>query len=313
MSTGGSSKAVIAALLGNLAIAVAKFVAFIFTGSSSMLAESIHSMADSGNQGLLLWGGKAARREADERHQFGFGRERYFWSFVVSLVLFLVGAGFAIYEGIEKIRHPHAVTNVWIALGVLGFAIVVESYSFRMAVKESRPLKGRLSWWQFIQRSRTPELPVVLLEDFGAQVGLVFAFVAVSISHWAHAPVWDGIGTLAIGVLLLVIAVILMVEMRSLLIGEGADDEDMAKIRAAIESAPDVERLIHIRTQHLGPEELLVAAKVDFSDGLLTEQLAAAIDEVERRVRAEVPYAMPMYIEPALNVYRSAPEDSGAS
>ena len=313
MSTGGSSKAVIAALLGNLAIAVAKFVAFIFTGSSSMLAESIHSMADSGNQGLLLWGGKAARREADERHQFGFGRERYFWSFVVSLVLFLVGAGFAIYEGIEKIRHPHAVTNVWIALGVLGFAIVVESYSFRMAVKESRPLKGRLSWWQFIQRSRTPELPVVLLEDFGAQVGLVFAFVAVSISHWAHAPVWDGIGTLAIGVLLLVIAVILMVEMRSLLIGEGADDEDMAKIRGAIESAPDVERLIHIRTQHLGPEELLVAAKVDFSDGLLTEQLAAAIDEVERRVRAEVPYAMPMYIEPALNVYRSAPEDSGAS
>jgi len=313
MSTGGSSKAVIAALLGNLAIAVAKFAAFLATGSSSMLAESIHSMADSGNQGLLLWGGKAARREADERHQFGFGRERYFWSFVVALVLFVVGAGFAIYEGIEKIRHPHAVTNVWIALGVLAFAIVVEGYSFRMAVKESRPLKGRLSWWQFIKRSRTPELPVVLLEDFGAQVGLVFAFVAVSISHWAHAPVWDGIGTLAIGVLLLVIAVVLVVEMRSLLIGEGADDEDMAKIRAAIESAPNVERLIHIRTQHLGPEELLVAAKVDFSDGLLTEQLAAAIDEVERRVRAEVPYAMPMYIEPALNVYRSAPEDSGAS
>jgi cation diffusion facilitator family transporter len=313
MSTGGSSKAVLAALLGNLAIAIAKFAAFLVTGSSSMLAESVHSVADSGNQGLLLWGGKAARREADERHQFGFGRERYFWSFVVALVLFVVGAGFSIYEGIEKIRHPHAVTNVWVALGVLAFAIVVESYSFRMAVKESRPLKGRLSWWQFIQRSRTPELPVVLLEDFGAQVGLIFAFVAVSISHWAHAPVWDGIGTLAIGILLLVIAVILMVEMRSLLIGEGANEEDMAKIRAAIESAPDVERLVQIRTQHLGPEELLVAAEVDFSDGLLTEQLAAAIDEVERRVLAEVPYAKPMYIEPALNEYRSPRRDPGAS
>ena len=313
MSTGGSSKAVLAALLGNLAIAIAKFAAFLVTGSSSMLAESVHSVADSGNQGLLLWGGKAARREADERHQFGFGRERYFWSFVVALVLFVVGAGFSIYEGIEKIRHPHAVTNVWVALGVLAFAIVVESYSFRMAVKESRPLKGRLSWWQFIQRSRTPELPVVLLEDFGAQVGLIFAFVAVSISHWAHAPVWDGIGTLAIGILLLVIAVILVVEMRSLLIGEGANEEDMAKIRAAIESAPDVERLVQIRTQHLGPEELLVAAEVDFSDGLLTEQLAAAIDEVERRVLAEVPYAKPMYIEPALNEYRSPRRDPGAS
>jgi cation diffusion facilitator family transporter len=309
MSTGGSSKAVLAALLGNLAIAIAKFAAFLVTGSSSMLAESVHSVADSGNQGLLLWGGKAARREADERHQFGFGRERYFWSFVVALVLFVVGAGFSIYEGIEKIRHPHAVTNVWVALGVLAFAIVVESYSFRMAVKESRPLKGRLSWWQFIQRSRTPELPVVLLEDFGAQVGLIFAFVAVSISHWAHAPVWDGIGTLAIGILLLVIAVVLVVEMRSLLIGEGANDEDMAKIRAAIESAPNVERLVQIRTQHLGPEELLVAAEVDFSDGLLTEQLAAVIDEVERRVLAEVPYAKPMYIEPVLNEYRSPRRD----
>jgi cation diffusion facilitator family transporter len=309
MSTGGSSKAVLAALLGNLAIAVAKFAAFLVTGSSSMLAESVHSVADSGNQGLLLWGGKAARREADERHQFGFGRERYFWSFVVALVLFVVGAGFSIYEGVEKIRHPHAVTNVWVALGVLAFAIVVEGYSFRMAVKESRPLKGRLSWWQFIQRSRTPELPVVLLEDLGAQVGLIFAFVAVSISHWAHAPVWDGIGTLAIGILLLVIAVVLVVEMRSLLIGEGANDEDMAKIRAAIESAPNVERLVQIRTQHLGPEELLVAAEVDFSDGLLTEQLAAAIDEVERRVLAEVPYATPMYIEPALNEYGSPRRD----
>ena len=305
MSAGGSSKAVLAALFGNFAIAVAKFVAFLLTGSSSMLAESMHSVADSGNQGLLLWGGKAARREADHRHQFGFARERYFWSFVVALVLFILGAGFSIYEGIEKIRHPHEIKNVWVALGVLAFGIVVEGFTFATAVRESRPLKGDLSWWQFIRRSRNPELPVVLLEDLGAQVGLIFAFIAVSIAYWGNAPIWDGIGTLAIGILLFVIAIVLIVEMRSLLLGEGADPEDMAKIRAAIEGAPQVERLIHIRTQHLGPEDLLVAAKVDFVDGLPTEKLAEAINGVERCVRAEVPYARPMYIEPALNEFRA--------
>ncbi len=303
MASGAGTKAVLAALIGNFTIAVAKFVAFLVTGSSSMLAESIHSVADSGNQGLLLWGGKAARRAADERHQFGFARERYFWSFVVALVLFVLGSGFAIYEGIEKIRHPHEITNIWIALGVLGFAIVVEAFSFGMAVRESRPLKGRLSWWQFIRRSRNPELPVVLLEDFGAQVGLVIAFIAVSIAHFAHAPIWDGIGTLAIGILLFVIAVVLMVEMRSLLLGEGASPRDMAAIEQAIETAPEVERLIYVRTQHFGPEELLVAAKVDFADHLSTEQLAAAIDEVERRLRAAVAYADPIFIEPATNEY----------
>jgi len=284
-----------------MVIAIAKFVAFAITGSSSMLAESIHSVADSGNQGLLLWGGRAARRAANDHHQFGFGRERYFWSFVVALVLFVLGAGFAIYEGIEKIRHPHEITNVWLALGVLAFAIIVEGISFRTAVRASRPLKGQLSWWQFIRRSRSPELPVVLLEDFAAQVGLTIAFIAVSISHWANAPVADGIGTLAIGLLLLVVAVVLIVEMRSLLLGEGADPRDMVRIRAAIESAPHVERLLEVRTQHLGPEELLVAAKIDYEDGLMTEQLAAAIDETERLVRAAVPYAGPVYIEPAAN------------
>jgi divalent metal cation (Fe/Co/Zn/Cd) transporter len=180
---------------------------------------------------------------------------------------------------------------------------VVEAYSFSMAIKESRPLKGDLSWWQFIRRSRTPELPVVLLEDFGAQVGLIFAFVAVSIAHWGNAPVWDGIGTLAIGILLFFIAILLIVEMRSLLIGEGADQRDMVKIIHAIDTSPSVSKLIHLRTQHLGPEELLVAAKIDFEDGLTVEQLAEAINEIERRVRSEVPYAQPMYIEPALNVY----------
>jgi cation diffusion facilitator family transporter len=298
---GSGTKAVIAALVGNFAIAVAKFVAFLITGSSSMLAESIHSVADSGNQGLLLWGGRAARRVADDRHQFGFGRERYFWSFVVALVLFILGSGFAIYEGIEKIRHPHPISNVWVAVSVLAFAILVEGYSFRVAVRESRPLKGRLSWWQFIRRSRTPELPVILLEDLGAQVGLIIALVAVTISHWAEAPIWDGIGTLAIGVLLFVIAVILIVEMRSLLLGEGADSRDMARLRESIASSPHVQRVLHVKTQHFGPEELLVAVRVDFVDDLMTEELAMAVEEVERRVREAVPYADPIYIEPAAN------------
>jgi cation diffusion facilitator family transporter len=243
----------------------------------------------------------ARRVDSDDRHQFGFGRERYFWSFVVALVLFVLGSGFAIYEGIEKIRHPHPISNVWVALGVLAFAIVVEGYSFRIAVRESRPLKGRLSWWQFIRRSRTPELPVVLLEDLGAQVGLIIAFIAVSISHWANAPVWDGIGTLAIGILLFVIAVILIVEMRSLLLGEGADPRDMARLRESIVAAPHVQRVLHVKTQHFGPEELLVAARIDFSDELSTEELAAAIEDVERLIRETVPYAHPIYIEPAAN------------
>ncbi len=300
MSAGGSTKAVLAALIGNSLIAVAKFVAFIFTGSSSMLAESIHSVADSGNQGLLLWGGKSAKKKADDEHQFGYGRERYFWSFVVALVLFSLGGGFATYEGILKIREPHAIENLPIALGVLLFAIVVEAFTFRTAIVESRPLKGDLSWWQFIRRARVPELPVVLLEDFGAMVGLVFAFTAIIISDVFDAPIWDGIGTLAIGILLLIIAVILIIEMRSLLLGEGARPRDMAKIRAAIEGSPDVERLIHLRTQHLGPEELLVGAKVVFKSNLTVTELADAVDALEVAIRTEVAYARPMYIEPDL-------------
>lgn len=301
MSAGGSTKAVVAALVGNSLIAIAKFGAFFVTGSASMLAEAIHSVADSGNQGLLLWGGKAAQKDADEEHQFGYGRERYFWSFVVALVLFALGAGFAIYEGISKIRHPHHIDSIAVALGVLAFAILIEGYSFRTAVVESLPLKGNLSWWQFVRRSRTPELPVVLLEDLGAMIGLVFAFVALCIAHFAEAPIWDGIGTLGIGILLFFIACTLIVEMRSLLIGEGADIDEMVKIRTAITESDKVTKLIHLRTQHLGPEELLLGAKVEFDASLSMAELATAINGVESNIRAVVPYARPMYIEPDLH------------
>lgn len=300
MSAGGSTKAVVAALVGNSLIAVAKFVGFFITGSSSMLAEAIHSVADSGNQALLLWGGKAAEKAPDEEHQFGYGRERYFWSFVVALVLFVLGGGFATYEGISKIRNPHEIDNIPVALGILGFALVVEGFTLRTAVKASIPLKGNLSWWQFIRRARVPELPVVLLEDLGALVGLTFAFAAIVVSHVFDAPIWDGIGTLAIGLLLFVIACILIVEMRSLLIGEGARPKEMVKIRKAIAEAPHVKGIVHLRTQHLGPEELLVGAKIVFDKDLSMAELADAIDGVEAEVRAVVPFARPMYIEPDL-------------
>ncbi len=298
---GGSTKAIIAAFFANLGIAIAKLVGFFITRSSSMLAESIHSFADTSNQALLLYGGRAGQRTATQRHQFGFGRERFFWSFVVAMVLFSLGSLFAIYEGIEKIRHPHEIGSPGVAIGILLFGIVLEGGSLRTAIVESRRVKrDDQSWWDFIRNSRSPELPVVLLEDWGAMFGLVLALGAVSISVGFDAPVWDGIGTLTIGVLLGVIAVILAIEMKSLLIGEAATLQDQGAIEDAIEAGDDVDRLIHIRTQHIGPEDILVAAKVHFTTGLTTTELADAIDAAEARVRAAVPMSRLIYLEPDL-------------
>lgn len=292
------TKAVIAALLANAGIALAKFVGFVITGSASMLAESIHSVADSGNQGLLLLGGKRARREADESHPFGYGRERYFWAFVVALVLFSLGGAFAIFEGVEKIRHPHEVESPAVAIGILLFAVALETYSFRTAIREANKIRGDAGWWQFIRRSKNPELPVVLLEDFGAEVGLLIALGAVTATLATGDAVFDGIGTLSIGVLLTVIAVVLAIEMKSLLLGETASPEVQTTIRSAIDDEPAVERLIHMRTQHLGPDELLIGAKVSFAAGLSMGELAGAVNRVEASVRRQVPSARVMYIEP---------------
>ena len=298
----------IAALLANAGIAVAKLVGFIITGSASMLAESIHSVADSGNQGLLLLGGTRARKDADEEHPFGYGRERYFWAFVVALVLFSLGGAFAIYEGISKIRHPHEVESPEVAVGILLFAIVLEGLSFRTAVREANAVRDDAGWWQFVRRSKNPELPIVILEDLGALVGLVLALAAVGATLATDDALWDGIGTLSIGVLLSIIAVILAVEMKSLLIGESAAANVQQSIRAAIEVEPAVERLIHLRTQHLGPEELLVAAKVSFLRDLTVPELADAVDRVEVSVRQAVPEAHIIYIEP--DVVRTAASDT---
>ena len=295
----GSTKAILAALFANLTIAIAKFVGYLFTSSSSMLAEAIHSVADTSNQGLLLLGSRRAAKDATPEHPFGFGRERYFWSFIVALVLFSVGGLFAVYEGVHKLGEPnHELSNVQWAVGILLLGIVLEGYSLRTAVKESRPLKGNASWWEFIRHSRTPELPVVLLEDLGALLGLVIALLGVSLAAITGDARWDAYGTIAIGVLLVVIAAVLVLEMKSLLMGESARAPMRTKIVTAIEETEDVNQILHMRTQHIGPDELLVAAKVQMKPGLDTAGVAAAINLAERRVREAVPVRCMIYLEP---------------
>ncbi|MEU7816769.1 cation diffusion facilitator family transporter [Pseudonocardia sp. NPDC049154] len=301
MSAHGGTKAIIAALLANAGIAVAKFVGFLVTGSSSMLAEAVHSVADTANQGLLLLGGRTARRAATPEHPFGYGRDRYFYSFVVALLLFTLGSVFAIYEGIHKLESHEPLTSPLVAVGILVVAIGLESYSFRTAVKESRPLKGNGTWWQFIRQAKVPELPVVLLEDTGALIGLAFALLGVGLSVLTGDPVWDAVGTLCIGTLLGVIAIILIIEMKSLLIGEGATRPVLSTIVGELERGAEIERVIHIKTQYLGPEELLVAAKLALAPGSSVETVARAIDDAEARVRAAVPDARVIYLEPDLD------------
>ncbi|WP_305092186.1 cation diffusion facilitator family transporter [Prescottella sp. R16] len=300
MSAHGGKKAIFAALTANAGIAVAKFTGFLITGSSSMLAESVHSVADTSNQGLLLLGQKRAEQQADDLHQFGYGRNRYFYSFVVALVLFTLGSLFAIYEGIHKIQHPEGLSSPIVAVVILGVAIALEGYSFVTAARESRPLKGDASWWGFIRTSRSPELPVVLLEDTGALIGLVLALGGVGLTMLTGDPVWDGIGTLCIGVLLGIIAVVLIVEMKSLLIGEGATPDEAEKILAALVDGVRIDRVIHCRTQYLGPDEILVAAKVAITPGLDIGDVATAIDDAEKRIRTALPAVELIYIEPDL-------------
>jgi cation diffusion facilitator family transporter len=302
MSAAGGTKAVVAALGANLAIAAAKFVAFAFSGSSSMLAEGVHSVADSGNQGLLLLGGKRAKRAATEEHPFGYGRERYIYGFLVSVVLFTVGGLFALYEGYEKIKHPHELEDWWWPIGVLVFAIIAEGFSFRTAVRESNGLRGSLSWKEFVRRAKAPELPVVLLEDFGALIGLVLALFGVGLTLLTGNSVWDGIGTLCIGTLLVLIALVLAFETKSLLLGEAADVTQVEKIRAAVVDGETVTGLIHMRTLHLGPEELLVAAKIAVQHDDTAGEVARAIDAAEARIREAVPIARVIYLEP--DIYR---------
>lgn len=294
----GSKKAIVAAFAANLGIAIAKLIGFLLTRSTGMLAEAVHSLADTGNQGLLMLGSKRARKEATAKHPFGYGRERYFWAFAVALVIFTLGGAFAFYEGLDKLLHPHEPKNLAIGVGILLFSIVLEGYSFKTAMHEVNEMRGNATFFKFVRHAKTPELPVVLLEDTGALIGLVLALFGLIMSEVTGNARWDAIGSLAIGLLLIGIAVFLSIEMKSLLIGESATDDDEVSIARAIDGSPEVVQLIHLRTMHLGPDELLLGTKIHFNDSLSTAELALAIDAVEARIRAAVPSARIIYVEP---------------
>jgi len=294
----GSRKAIIAAFAANLGIAVAKLVGFFLTGSTGLLAEAGHSMADTGNQALLLFGAKRGNRAADAAHPFGYGPERYFWAFVVALVLFSMGGLFALYEGISKLRDPHTIESPAVAFGILIVAVALETYSLRTAMKEANHVRGNATWWQFIRTAKQPELPVVLLEDVGAEAGLLVALGGLTLAVLTGDSRWDAAGSITIGVLLVVIAIVLAIEMKGLLIGEAASDHHQAAIEAALSAAPRVTALIHLRTMHLGPDKLLVAAKLEFDASMTMPELARAIDDAEAKLRAAVPIATTVYIEP---------------
>jgi cation diffusion facilitator family transporter len=302
MSTQGGTKAIIAAMSANLGIAIAKFIAWGVSGSSSMLGEAVHSLADTGNQILLLRGGAVSQKKADAQHPFGYGRERYVYAFVVSIILFSIGGVFSLYEGINKLGHPHPLENAWLPVAVLVISMVLESFSLRTAVKESNHTRGKDSWFAFIRHSKAPELPVVLLEDVAALTGLVFAFVGVVLTILTGNGIFDAIGTIAIGVLLVLVAIVLAIETKSLLVGEGASATDVDDIRDAINAEPEVESLIHMKTLYLGPEELMVAAKIAFASRMKLADVATAINAIEARVRAAVPIARVIYIEPDVYV-----------
>src|ERR1700712_4182329 len=309
MATEGGTKAVVAALLANTGIAATKFLAFALTQSSSMLAEAIHSVADSGNQLLLLLGGRQARKDATPEHPFGYGRERYIYSFIVAIVLFSVGGLFALYEAYHKWHevhlHPGDLGELdgrwwWVPLLVLGVAIGMESFSFRTAIREANQVRGAATWVQFVRRAKAPELPVILLEDFAALTGLAFALLGVGLTLITKEPIFDVIGTGLIGMLLVAVAVILAIETKSLLLGEAASLDAQGRIRTAIEGSQGIDGVIHMKTMHLGPEELLVAVKIAVPGSESAAEVAAAIDGAEAAIRAVEPTARVIYLEPAI-------------
>ena len=314
MSAEGGTKAIVAALAANLGIAATKFIAWLLTQSSSMLAESIHSVADSGNQALLLLGGKRAQRKATPEHPFGYGRDRYIYAFIVAIVLFSVGGLFALYEAWHKISEPHPIESwQWVPIAVLGVAICLEGYSFRTAIKESNQTRGTTSWVDYVRRAKAPELPVVLLEDFGALIGLVLALFGVGMTLLTGDGRWDAAGTAGIGLLLVAIAAILAIETKSLLLGEGANPEAVRRIERAVLAGEGVERIIHMKTLHLGPEELLVAVKIAVPRSESAVDVARHIDETEARIREAVPIARVIYIEPDIYQAEKAQEEASAA
>src|SRR5215207_8101175 len=306
VSAEGGTRAVIAALLANCFIAITKFGAWVLTGASSILAEAIHSVADAGNQVLLLVGGRRSQKEATEAHPFGYGRERYIFGFIVSVVLFSVGGLFALYEAYHKWHeiqegHPNELLESrwwWVPVAILFFAIVAESLSFRTAIRESNKTRGKQSWSRYIRSAKAPELPVILLEDFAALLGLIFALFGVGMTLLTHNGIFDVIGTVMIGLLLVAVAIALAIETKSLLVGEAASSESVARIEHAITSTEGVDRMIHMKTMHLGPEEVLVVAKIGVSGSATAAEVAETIDRAEVSIRAAEPTVTALFLEP---------------
>lgn len=306
-------RAIIAALAANIGIATTKFIAAAISGSASMLAEAIHSVADSGNQLLLILGGKRSRRTATIAHPFGYGRSRFIYAFMVSIVLFSIGGMFSILEGFSKLNEPHGLENFWVPLVVLGVSIVLESFSLRTALREAKKVRGKASLAKFIRHAKQPELPVVMLEDIAALIGLVFAFVGVGMTALTHNPIWDAYGTLAIGFLLVVVAIILGIETSSLLIGEGASADDVVLIRDALEVVVGTGGVIHMKTMYLGPDELLLGAKISVAKDATGAEIAETIDAAEESVRNAVPIARVIYLEPDIKRAKSKPSATSAT
>jgi len=296
---GGSTKAVYAALIANFGIAVAKFVGAGITGSSAMIAEGVHSVVDTGNQVLLLLGMKRAQRPANERHPFGYSREIYFWCFVVAVVLFTAGGTFAIYEGVQKLSHPHPIDNPMVNYGILVVAIILEAGSFAVALKEFRKVAGGRHWWSAVTEAKDPVLFTVLFEDTAAMIGLVVALVGLLAAHLLDMPVLDGVASIVIGLVLIAASIILARETMSLIVGEAAAPEVLADIERLIRAEPSINGVRDIASVHLGPTDIVVTAAVDFDDDVTAGEVEKVIARINAAVKAAQPDVKRLFLAPA--------------
>jgi cation diffusion facilitator family transporter len=297
MAASGSKKVVYAALAGNGLIAVTKFAAASYTGSSAMFSEAIHSLVDTGNQALLLFGMHRAAKPADKAHPFGYGKEVYFWAFVVAILIFALGAGVSIYEGIAKLRYPHPVTGVYINYLVLAVAMLFEGGAWLVALREFRTTKGPDGYLTAIRDSKDPTVFTVLFEDSAAMLGLVIAFAGIAIGQWTGQPIFDALASIGIGAVLAVTAAFLAYECKGLLIGEAASPAVVAGIEAIAEASDGTLRINEIRTLHFGPEDVLVTLSLDFADSLSSADVEAEISAMEQQIKEKFPAVSRVFIE----------------
>lgn len=305
----GSKKVVYAALAGNLAIAVTKFVAAGVSGSSAMLSEGVHSLVDTGNEIVLLYGMRRARLPPDALHPLGHARELYFWTFIVALLVFALGAGVSAYEGVMHLLHPHPIEDARVAYAVLALSFVFEGLSWRIALKEFRRAKGRRGYLRAVRESKDPSTFTVLFEDSAALLGVLIAFAGIGFSHWLHRPELDGIASIGIGLVLATTALFLARESKDLLVGEAAHPQLDAALRAIAAAAPEIRRVNSVLTTQLGPEQVIAALSAEFEDSLRTPEIEACVDRLEARIRERHPEVLMLFVKPqAPDVWRERHE-----